>query len=110
MHRSLPLKDRVYRSRIAGSSVPLTSSTTGTHRLWSQEQMNGAVRAVLHEGMSIRRAAEQYAVPKSSLGDRTTGKVLVDATCGPATYLSAREEEELVVFLTRCAAIGYAKS
>ena len=72
--------------------------------------MNGAVRAVLHEGMSIRRAAEQYAVPKSSLGDRTTGKVLVDATCGPATYLSAREEEELVVFLTRCAAIGYAKS
>jgi hypothetical protein len=72
--------------------------------------MDGAVNAVLSEGLSIRHAAEQYAVPKSSLGDRMNGRVLVDATCGPAKYLSAREEEELVTFLTRCASIGYAKS
>ena len=72
--------------------------------------MHGAIDAVLHEGMSIRRAAEQYGVPKSSLGDRLSGRVLADASCGPATYLSFAEEEELVVFLTRCASIGYAKS
>ena len=60
--------------------------------------------------MSIRRAAQEYGVPKSSLGDRLSGRVLPDAQCGPATYLSPREEEELVMFLTRCASIGYAKS
>ena len=35
---------------------------------------------------------------------------MVDARCGPATYLSQREEEELVQFLTQCASIGYDKS
>ena len=63
--------------------------------------MHGAIDAVLHEGMSIRRAAEQYDVSKSSLGDRLSGRVLADASCGPATYLSFAVEEELVVFLTR---------
>ena len=72
--------------------------------------MYGAISSVLHDGMSIRRAAEQYGVPKSSLGDQVSGRVLPDAQCGPATYLSLGEEEELVMFLTRCASIGYAKS
>ena len=44
--------------------------------------MNGAIDAVFHEDMSIRRAAEQYGVPKSS---RLSGSVLADASCGPAT-------------------------
>ena len=66
--------------------------------------------AVLNEGSSIRRAALECGVPKSSLGDRISGRVLVDATCGPSTYLSPREEAELVTFLSRCACIGYAKS
>ena len=112
--QSIPLRNRVYRSRNV-SPLPLTApyrdvGHTGTYRLWGQEQMHGAIDAVLHEGMSIRRAAEQYGVPKSSLGDRLSGRVLADASCGPATYLSFAEEEELVVFLTRCASIGYAKS
>lgn len=82
----------------------------GTYKLWGQEQMHGAIDAVLNEGMSIRRAAEQYGVPKSSLGDRLSGHVLGGASCGPAPYLSVVEEEELVVFLTRCTTIGYGKS
>ena len=46
----------------------------------------------------------------SSLSDRITGRVPVDATSGPAKYLSTEDEKELVIFLTRCASIGYAKS
>jgi hypothetical protein len=41
--------------------------------------MYGAIHSVQHDGMSIRRAAEQYGVPKSSLVDRLTGRVLADA-------------------------------
>ena len=36
--------------------------------------------AVLNEGSSILRAALECGVPKSSLGDRISGRVLVDAT------------------------------
>ena len=111
---SLSLKDRVFRSTKYSSSisVPLgaTSVRAGTYRIWTQQQMDRAVYEVVNEGSSIRRAALQCGVPKSSLGDRISGRVVVDATSGPSTYLSPRDEEELVTFLTRCASIGYAKS
>ena len=42
--------------------------------------MERAVTAVLNEGSSILRAALECGVPKSSLGDRISGRVLVDAT------------------------------
>ena len=93
---SVSLKDRVFRS---GSSCSLpvgTASRQGrTYRSWTQQQMETEVTAVLNEGSSIRRAALECGVPKSSLGDRISGRVLVDATCGPSTYLSPREEAEL---------------
>ena len=73
--------------------------------------MHRAIDAVLNEGMSIRRAAQQYYdVPKSSLGYHLSGRMLEGASCGPAPFLSVVEEEELVVFLTRCCTIGYGKS
>ena len=93
---SVSLKDRVFRS---GSSCSLpvgTASRQGrTYRSWTQQQMETEVTAVLNEGSSIRRAALECGIPKSSLGDRISGRVLVDATCGPSTYLSPREEAEL---------------
>ena len=39
-----------------------------------------------------------------------SGRVHPDATCGPPKYLSTGDEREFVMFLTRCASIGYAKS
>lgn len=46
-----------------------------------------------------------YHVPKSTLGDRISGRVLPGATSGPPCYLT-NEEEELVTFLCRVAQIG----
>ena len=60
--------------------------------------------------LSIRRAALQSNVPKSSLGDRVSGRVVPGATSGTPTYLTPTEENELVHFLLSCASIGYAKS
>ena len=84
-------------SSCSSTSLPVgTASRQGrTYRSWTQQQMERAVTAVLNEGSSIRRAALECGVPKSSLGDRISGRVLVDATCGPSTYLSPREEAEL---------------
>ena len=103
---SVPLRDRVFRSS-CNSHVSVAQSLLHTgdierepHKLWTQQQMKSVVYSVLDEGMSIRRAALWHGVPKSSLGDSVSGRAMVDAQCRPATYLSQREEEELVQFLT----------
>ena len=51
-------------------------------KLWFAESMDQAMNAVLNEGMSIRHAAEHYAIPKSTLGDRISGRVLPGSTSG----------------------------
>ena len=68
------------------------------------------MNAVLNEGMSIRHASEHYAVPKSTLGDRISGRVLPGSTSGPRRILNDEEEEGLVAFLRRCAPVGLSKS
>ena len=72
--------------------------------------MDKAINAVLNEDMSIRRASEHYAIPKSTLGDRISGRVLPGSTSGPRRHLNDEEEEELVTFLRRCASVGFSKS
>ena len=61
-------------------------------------------------GMTVRRAAETFQVPKSTLQDHLSGRVSLGARSGPAKYLSDYEEEELVNFLVESARIGYARS
>ncbi len=58
--------------------------------------------------LSVRRAAQQYNVPRSTLGDRTSGRVQPGAVSGPPKYLTSTEEE-LATFLCRCEVIGYAR-
>ena len=61
-------------------------------------------------GMPIRKAATLYGVPKSTVSDRITGRVLHGTKSGPVKYLSEQEEMELVKFLIGCSKIGFAKS
>lgn len=70
-----------------------------------------AMDAVVKDGLSVRKAAEEYGVPKSTLGDRISGRILPGAQWArQVDYLTHQEEEELVCFLLRCASIGYPRS
>ena len=60
--------------------------------------------------MSLRKASEIYQVPKSTLHDKVTGKVIFGAKSGPSPYLFSEEEEELLNFLLKCSDIGYCHS
>lgn len=68
------------------------------------------MRAVIEERKSVREAAEKHSVPRSTLGDRISGRVLPGATSGPHTYLTRDEEKELVIFLCRVAEIGHGRT
>ena len=50
-------------------------------RKWTEEAMSSAVAAV-KAGKAVRAASIEYGVPKSSLGDRVSGRVLVVEEAG----------------------------
>ena len=60
----------------------------GQHRSCNRINMKRAVKAV-EEGMLVRKAAEKFIVPRSSLHDR----VHFEARSGPNPYLLYEEEE-----------------
>ncbi len=78
------------------------------YKNWSDDRLFQAYQTVQKEE-SVRRAADSYCVPRSTLFDRVSGRVTFGAKSGPPRYLSD-EEEELVNFLCRCAAAGHARS
>ena len=111
------LIDRVVKTSSTGLAVAdpqsAASSTLvcrGEYKQWTERQMGLAMNAVVKDGLSVRRAAEEFGVPKSTLGDRISGRVLPGAVSGPGKYLTDQEEEELTCFLLRCASIGYPRS
>ena len=78
----------------------------GKYRNWDEVSMATAVEAV-RRGETIRRAAELYNVPRSTLSDKVLCKVPLKARSGPSSYLTPEEEEELTSFLIEMAKIGY---
>ena len=72
--------------------------------------MKGAVDAVITCHLSVRHAAMQYNVLKSTLGDRVSGRVQPGSVSGPPKYLTLLEEDELSRSLSRCCQIGYTHS
>ena len=69
-----------------------------------------AISSVTSGKMGINRAADQYGVPRTTLKDRLSGRVVQGANPGPTPYLSVEEEGELIQHLLTCADIGYPKT
>ena len=115
MFRCPPLRERVYRGSSFSTRVypsdhrSASLGSRSTYKQWPEISMEKATKAVI-EGMSVRRATEQFSVPKSTLGDRVSGRVQPGSHSGPQKYLTDSEESNLATFLIRCAAIGYARS
>ena len=107
------LRDRVFRSQSAACSASLISqsySRPAKYKPWDDDCMQKALQAVKLDGASVRRAAMEYGVPKSTLGDRVSGRVTHGVVSGPPKYLNDEEEEELVRFILGCASVGYPKT
>ena len=89
LQSTIPLSQRVYRSKYSQSIGVGTLQEACDHatanrmvgyKEWTYDKMDKAIRAVTDDGMSIRRAAEEYNVPKSTLGDRISGRTLHGAS------------------------------
>lgn len=103
-----PLSLRVIRCDTESRHTPyIPLQRPKYYKGYSSETFDLAVNAVVEGGLSIRRAAEEYAVPKSTLGDHVQGRVLAGTVGGRQRYLSANEEKMLVDFILKSAEIGY---
>ena len=75
-----------------------------------EDGMEQAIKSITLRGMSVREAADQYNISKSTIYDRLSGKVLPNMSCGAHKYLTDNEKRELAKFLIGCSKIGYGKT
>ena len=106
-----PLKERIFRSQQSPQPLPrLSLDRTHRYKNWDPTRMAKACSAVAMGKCSVRRAAEEYQVPRATLHDQVSGKVQFGACSGPPKYLTSDEESQLADFLRNCAQIGYART
>jgi hypothetical protein len=106
----IPLNEHVIRS--CSGFIDITALSDGrpcTYKNWSSDNLKRTCKAV-SDGMSIRRAAEEYAIPKSTIYDHFSGRVLFGSKSGPKPYLTTTEEHELVNFLSGMSSVGYSRT
>ena len=118
--QALPLAQRVALSKDCGDVSPVVTPVTepaplrpAKYHCWRgplSENLSRACDAFNSHQCSLRKAAELYGVPKSTLHDHATGKVKENTSSGPERYLSVYEEEELCNFLIGCSDIGYPRT
>jgi len=70
--------------------------------------MLAAIKAV-YNGCSIKRAALEHNVPRTTLNDQITGRVQHGSKPGARPYLNKVEENKLANFIEVVARIGYGK-
>lgn len=73
----------------------MTRVSKGLKATYPIENMIGAVEAV-RAGSSVREAAAKYGVPKSTLGDRISGRIDVEARPGRAPVIPKDIEDAMV--------------
>ena len=86
------------------------SNLSAVRKQWSDVQMKAALESVIKDGLSQNRAADLHGVPRSTLKDRLSGRVIHGTNPGPQSYLSSSEELELAALLVDAAKMGYGRT
>jgi len=91
-------KDRrgKHGSRCRSQSAPavLHSPCKARRKQWTETQMRSAMDAIKKGQLSVLRAAVQYDVPRTTLHDRISGRVVHGTNPGAKPYLNKVEEKE----------------
>ena len=97
-------KKQISREKRLSSAPPVMESPRKQLK-WTNQSMVAAINAVVEENSSINKAATEYGVPRTTLQDRITGRVLYGTKPGPKPHLDKTEEKELAEFLQTTAEV-----
>ena len=84
-----------------------SSLFTMVYYQYERQQLLNAYKAVKNDNISIRNAAKQYGIPRSTLQDRVKERINIDAISVKQTFFSADEEIKLVSHVKDMASRGY---
>lgn len=73
---------------------------------YSQEDVYNALEAI-QKGVTIRKAAEQFKVPKTTLWAKLDEIIPVEGVRGPNTILTYNEEKHIVKWIFHCSERGF---
>ena len=79
----------------------------GIYVKYSQESLEKAVSLIRSGTLSLRKAAQRFGIPRSTLSDHVTGKIQPGATPGKAPVLPREVEDHLASRATQAAAGGF---
>ena len=79
-------------------------------KMWDDESMKRAMKAVKGGLMGVNQAARNFKVLRTTLRDCLSGRVEHGAKSGPEPYLTKEEEQELADFLKQASRVGYGKT
>ena len=74
---------------------------------YERQQLLNAYKAVKNDNISIRNAAKQYGIPRSTLQDRVKERINIDAISVKQTFFTTDEEIKLVSHIKDMASRGY---
>jgi len=77
---------------------------------YTEDSLHLAIQDVRCSKLSLRKAALQYGIPKSTLSLYVSGKLQIGARRGPASILSAEEEQRIVDYAVHMGQIGYGRT
>ena len=72
--------------------------------------MLAAISSVQNDGLLGNQAADLHGIPRSTLKDRLSGRVIHGTKSGPKSYLTAEEENELEMHLLQASKMGFGKT
>ena len=82
---------------------------TCKQKLWTDESMIAAVKSV-EDGKGLREASKLYNIPVETIRRHIIGQVGVGSRPGPATVLTAEEEDQLYRYLIQMSDLGFGLS
>ena len=77
---------------------------------YTKETVLLAVEDVRSNKLTMRKAAQQYGIPKSTLALYISGKLQIGVRSGPASILSPEEEQRIVDYAVHMGQIGYERT
>ena len=95
MPNSLPKKLKK-KGKPRSDSAPAATSLTVVkkkHKQWTDETMEAAMNAVTNENMPVLCASQMYNIPKTTIYDHISSKVLHGSKPRPKPYFSSAKEK-----------------
>jgi len=95
-------------SRRHSQSAPavLHSPHKARRKQWTETQMRSAIDAIKKGQLSVLRGAVQYDVPRTTLHDRISRRVVNGTNPGAKPYLNKAEEKELSEIIVTVALVN----